>query len=134
MRINFTIDDAHVEELVTEACEEIVNKYAPYNLEDTIRKKINVDANEIINTVMKDSNLQDYIKEKVNDTVYGTIDAVLRKERNYKARAEVGAAIRDVIYGEKDKIIEEVTNRATEEITRKASTRLFKKMMEEMQA
>lgn len=91
--------------------------------------------NEIINTVMKeDSNLQDYITKKVNDTVYGTIDAVLRKNRCYKAKAEVGAAIRDVIYDEKDKIIEEVMNRATEEITRKASTRLFKKMMEEMQA
>ena len=70
---------------------------------------------------------------KVEEQISLLLNKVLEVElrRRYSAtNEEISKGIKDLIYANKDEIIEKVVDRAAAEIVRKGMPRLMKKMME----
>lgn len=76
-----------------------------------------------------------YIVEIDDEAIHKQIEAILNRSINNQLSSkysetgkEVSAAVKELIYSRKDEIIEEVINRATAEVTRKAIPKLLERL------
>lgn len=75
---------------------------------------------------------QDYGSPEIKEQISGILNIVLKDElrsRYSDTGREISSAVKDLIYSQKDRIIEMVVDRASAEIVRKGLPKLMDKMI-----
>lgn len=141
MKINLTIEDEYIEGLVQEGCEKIAVDYIQRSISNNVRFFVEKEIKDRVNTIIKEQvddseDLQKLIRNELYANYCIVLDRVIinmkQKSSYHGTNKAEGEAIREVIYSEKEKIIEEVIKRASAEVAKKANVRLVKQLMGEM--
>lgn len=138
MILRIELDDEYVNGLIQEGCEVILKQYSPSYIEGVIETRAKGIVDDVMSKYINESEkeIEDLCREKIKDNLYITIDRIvarLNQDSAYRGTKKVmGDAIRDIIYNEKEKIVEEVVRRAADNIQNIAKKDVRKEVLKEI--
>lgn len=135
MLLQVHLDDRHINELINEAAQQLIET----KVNEIVYKSIKDHAMQVAKQYIESKEIQDIMYETIEKEMQSSITNLIAvcyrvetgKNRHY-AEAKLQSAISEVLYDNKDVLIEEVIKRASRHIEQKANKVVMEKLIKDL--